>query len=301
MTEIIVADNSGFCFGVINSVKLALKAKEENPSKKILVLGQLVHNNAMSEWLREKGIEEIQSLDEIKNPHDSIVIIRAHGEPKETYSQLKEMGAKYIDATCPFVLDVQKKADMLERKGYKVVVVGKSSHPEVTGILSHTQKGIAVNSLDELPDLKEKKVGVVSQTTHLQKVFGDIVGAIAQDAKLMEVYNTICIASIMHRASAIELAKKVDLMIVIGGKHSSNTQKLAKACSEHVETLHIEDATELDSSKALSHSRIGITAGASTPDFSIKEVVIKLGGQAEQVDKMRVIGMQEIAADFKID
>ena len=117
----------------------------------------------------------------------------------------------------------------------------------------------------------------------------------------MEVYNTICIASIMHRTSAVELAKKVNLMIVIGGKHSSNTQKLAKACSEHIETIHIEGADELDSEKILSYKKIGITSGASTPDFSIKEVVVKLGGNAEQVDERKVIGMKEIAADFRID
>ncbi len=301
MSEIIVADNSGFCFGVINSVKLALKAKEENPDKKILILGQLVHNNAMSGWLRERGIEEINSLDDVKNPEKSIVIIRAHGEPKETYALLKERNISFVDATCPFVLDVQKKAAMLEEKGFKVVVVGKASHPEVKGILSHTKEGIAVNKLEDLPELKEKKIGVVSQTTHLQKVFGEITGKLAQRSKYMEVHNTICLASIMHRHSAIELAKQVDLMIVIGGKHSSNTQKLAKACSEFVETWHIEDAKELDVERALSYPKIGITAGASTPDFSIKEVVVKLGGKAEQVDQKKVIGMSEIAEDFKID
>jgi (E)-4-hydroxy-3-methyl-but-2-enyl pyrophosphate reductase len=286
---ILLAEHSGFCHGVQKAVDKALAVGESakvSGGKPVYVLGQLIHNQQVIDHLESNSIRTVNSLDEI--PSGSVCVIRTHGAPPEVVDQAQAKGVDVSDATCPDVRLVQNKAIQLAEEGYTVVIVGKAEHPEIIGIKAHSERVnggriVAINKPEEiqekLQDLPRRRIGVVSQTTQLEENFFEMVKELSKVAKELKVFNTICPATYFRQNSALELAGKVDFMVVIGGKNSSNTTHLAEICrAEGTESVHIETYKELaekiDDLEALQQAAVvGVTAGASTPDWLIQEVV----------------------------
>lgn len=278
---ILVAEHSGFCHGVQKAVDKTL-AVGENSDKPVYVLGQLIHNQQVIDHLDAKHIKTVSSLDEV--PPGSVCVIRTHGAPPEMVDEALAKGIEVSDATCPDVRLVQNKAIQLAEEGYTVVIVGKEEHPEIIGIKAYSQrvpgaKIVAINKVDEivdkLKDVPRRRIGVVSQTTQMEENFFEMVKELSKVAKELKVFNTICPATYFRQNSALELTGKVEFMVVIGGKNSANTTHLAEICrAEGTDTIHIETYKELEGCEALQKaSVIGVTAGASTPDWLIQEVL----------------------------
>ena len=270
------AAEMGFCFGVRRAIELVQKsARERGP---LQTLGPLVHNQQVVDKLTGYGVSIAASLDEIRG---NIVAIASHGVGPDVMKQIKAQGLEVVDATCPFVRKAQVIAQRLGKEGLGVLVFGEASHPEVQAVLGWAGKNASASL--EIPRFtaRTKRLGIICQTTQNQERFANFVaGIITSDtAKFSElrVFNTICDATRKHQAAALDLAKRADLVIVIGGKDSANTRRLVEICADTgVATYHIETVTELDPSWVRGRRHIGITAGASTPDEVIDEVVLKL-------------------------
>lgn len=278
---ILVAEHSGFCHGVQKAVDKTLAVGEAS-DKPVYVLGQLIHNQQVIDHLNAKSIITVNSLDEV--PQGGMCVIRTHGAPPEVVEEAESKGIEVSDATCPDVRLVQNKAIQLAEEGYTVVIVGKEEHPEIIGIKAYSQrvpgsKIVAINKVEEiaekLKDAPRRRIGVVSQTTQMEENFFEMVKELSKVAKELKVFNTICPATYFRQSSALELAGKVDFMVVIGGKNSSNTTHLAEIClAQGTETIHVETYKELEGCEALQKADIvGVTAGASTPDWLIREVL----------------------------
>lgn len=282
---VILAKHHGFCHGVKKAVDKTLDAgqlQRQSEGRPVYVMGQLIHNPQMIAKLAEEGITTVESLDDV--PDGAMVVIRTHGAPPELVDAAQARNIAVQDATCPDVQLVQNKAIELAKEGYTVVIAGKEDHPEVIGIRAHAARQanahvVAVNSVAEihqkLADIPKRRIGVVSQTTQLEDNFFDMVRSLSMVAKELKVFNTICPATFFRQNSAQELAKSVDLMVVIGGKNSSNTTHLAET-SEDVGTpaIHVETYAELEGDARVAQAKtIGVTAGASTPQWLVDEVV----------------------------
>jgi small subunit ribosomal protein S1 len=274
--KIILAENAGFCFGVKRAMKLAFEAAS-NAESPIYSLGPLIHNPQQVKQLSLKGVHEVSDFESLKT--DDVLIIRSHGTTPLVLEKAKSKGLKIVDATCPFVINAQKLAQTLNFEGYQVVIVGEGDHPEVIGIMGFTENKAWVidkaSIVKELPDTK--RIGVVAQTTQSFDNYQEVVSALLEKCSELKVFNTICNATTQRQEGAIELAKNVDLMIVIGGYNSANTNRLASLCkSSGIPTYHIETADELDGSWLKEVKTIGVTAGASTPEWIIDEVISRL-------------------------
>ncbi|MCK4655186.1 MAG: 4-hydroxy-3-methylbut-2-enyl diphosphate reductase [Candidatus Cloacimonetes bacterium] len=267
-----IAKNSGFCFGVKRAIKIALESAEENHD--IVTLGPLIHNPQMVEKLKEERIVSVDKITEIKGRP---TIIRSHGVKKEILEQLERDGIEVINATCPYVSKTQEYAEKLSEEGYKVIILGDKNHPEVKALRSYIRgEAIVVANAEELSDKTFQKVGIISQTTRKFEDFQELVRTIVPKCHELRVINTICNATSIRQNSTLKLAKESDLMIVIGGKNSSNTKMLAKISENFVETYHIETEYEINKMWFKDKRNIGITAGASTPDWIIVEVYNKI-------------------------
>ncbi len=271
--SISIAKNSGFCFGVKRAIKITLEAAEQY--KKIQTIGPLIHNPQMVEKLKANGVNYVSSIDNVKS--DSTVIIRSHGITKGAYKDLSDKKVKIIDATCPYVAKTQQFCKELSENGFQVVILGDRNHPEVVALESFVKsKAIIVSSAEELPHANYKKLGIISQTTQTFDKFSDLANKAIAMAKEVHVVNTICNATDIRQQCTLKLAEKSDIMIVIGGKNSSNTKMLAKISSSVVCTHHIETSDELDMKWFEGNHKIGITAGASTPDWIILDIYNKI-------------------------
>ncbi len=274
--EIIVADSAGFCFGVKRAIKMASKSAE-NIDGNINTLGPIIHNPQVVQKLEnESDIYVKASLDEIEN---GTVIIRSHGVPKEVMGEANEKGLNVVDATCPFVTSSQEIVEDLVKDGYYTIIVGEKEHPEMIGVLSYgNEQTIVVASVDELKDLTDKaKIGIIAQTTLPIKTLQEVASFCLTKSPDVKICNTICDATSVRQKESAEVAEKVDCMVVIGGRNSANTDKLTKICKEiQPHTYHIEIASELSPAWFADKVRIGVTAGASTPDWIIQEVVEKI-------------------------
>ena len=267
----ILAPKAGFCFGVKRALDLAMQTARET-NKSIYTLGPLIHNPQVVEDLSKKGIKVVKDLSDIP---EGVVIIRSHGVGPDIIENARDRDLQIIDATCPFVKKAQELAKELNDQGYQVVVVGDKEHPEVTGIIGWTgHTGIVVETPEQAEKLQPlKKIGIISQTTQPEGNFNKIASVLQEKAEEVKAYNTICHATRDRQYAAAELARKVDVMIVIGGKNSANTQKLARLCAQTgTPTHHIETAAEFNREWLADKKLIGITAGASTPDWIIEEV-----------------------------
>ncbi|MCQ2744460.1 MAG: 4-hydroxy-3-methylbut-2-enyl diphosphate reductase [bacterium] len=279
-----LAKFAGFCYGVKRAVDTAKKLKSENPNKNVYILGELIHNTDVINELEKLGINTIY---EVPQKGDGICIVRSHGEAPEVFEKLKLAGFEIVDLTCPDVKKVQQRAIELAKNDYFVVIVGKSNHPEVIAIKAnadrYSKNVIVAGSIDDIKPFEKqlethKRVGIVVQTTQMISTLNEISGYINSIAKEVLIYNTICQSTAMRQKEAQELASETDLMIVVGSKKSANTTHLAEILKKCTKTIHIENDSELENYKKLfcNVKNIGITAGASTPQNIITNVIEKI-------------------------
>ena len=270
--EVILADYLGFCYGVKRAIKIA--RENAAPDGSACTLGPIIHNPQMVERLKDEGVGTIDCLDDLKRGK---VIIRSHGVGPETYEKAEAMGLECVDATCPHVKKAQLSAKELAEEGRFVVIVGEKEHPEVHSIVQWAGGNVAViETVAEAASVPNtSRLGIISQTTFSGERFREIVSALLDKSRDIRVMRTICTATDQRQRAARELASKVDVMLVIGGKNSANTTRLAQLCANICRTYHIETAEELQPAWFDNIEKIGITAGASTPDWIIKEVYKK--------------------------
>ena len=273
--EVRIADNAGFCFGVKRAMKMAWDELENKSENNIYSLGPLIHNKQAVDRYKEKGLVEMDNLEEI--PSESKLIIRSHGVAEKVYTESKAKNMEIVDTTCPFVKKIHDIVKDFSKRGYKIIIVGNANHPEIIGINGWcNNEAIVINKLEEIDDITFDPTQiycVVSQTTANLESFDKIVQKLKTKINNLTVKNTICFATKERQLSAIDLAKEVDCMVVIGGKHSSNTQKLVTICSKVVPTFSIETKEELKKEMFENFKVAGVTAGASTPDWIIDEVI----------------------------
>ena len=269
--EIIVARHAGVCYGVRRALTLATEAADASACVK--TLGPLIHNPLAVEQLRDQGIDVADTLDDANH---GTLVVRSHGVAPDVIDAARAKGLDVVDATCPHVTAVQEAAGLLAREGYFVIIVGEADHPEVEGIRGWAGEGaIVVEAVDELPErFGTRKVGVVVQTTQSVDRLRDIVSALLVRAGELRVFNTICAATTLRQESAADLAKDVDVVIVVGGHNSGNTTRLAEISRGYNERVHhVESVDELDAEWFEGAARVGVTAGASTPEEQIEAVV----------------------------
>lgn len=269
--EIIVARHAGVCYGVRRAFTLATEAAESSESVK--TLGPLIHNPLAVEQLREQGIDVTDAIEDIDS---GTVVVRSHGVAPSVIEAAKERGLTVVDATCPHVTAVQEAAGLLASEGYAVFIVGEEDHPEVEGILGWAGEGArVVESAADLPErIGSRKVGVVVQTTQSADRLAEVVTDLLLRAGELRVFNTICAATTLRQQAAADLAADVDAVIVVGGHMSGNTTRLAEISRRTCDRVHhIESAAELDRAWFDGVERVGITAGASTPEEHIESVV----------------------------
>lgn len=277
MVKIEIAENAGFCFGVRRAVEIAEKAAEKHG--KVFTLGELIHNEAAVEELHQKGVCAVGSVDEAAG---EVLIIRSHGVPKSEKEKADRLCKAVLDATCPYVAKIHGIVSGLSENG-SVIVLGDENHPEVVGIMGNSSpKAFAAKSFEEVDELfnsgaigENDEVSLVVQTTFDREKFLDISQRIREKYPRVQIYSTICNATAQRQESTRELAKRAALMVVVGGKSSSNTKRLAEICREYTKTVFVSNAAQMPEQIAKNLPAdcvIGITAGASTPGYIIKEV-----------------------------
>ena len=268
-----IAAHAGTCYGVQRALDMALAAA---PQAGVHTLGPLIHNPIVVRELAEAGVGLAETLDDAAS---GTVIIRAHGVVPQVIEAARDRGLDVVDATCPYVKKVHVAAERLVREGYRVLVVGEPGHPEVEGILGHAGDDAQVVSCaadaDALP--LKGKVGLVVQTTQTAQNLAEVVASITPRVQELRVINTICAATSERQQAAASLASRCDCMVVVGGKNSGNTRRLAQICADVCEhTHHIEEASELEAAWFVNARHIGITAGASTPQEHIERAVERI-------------------------
>ena len=274
--NLILAKSAGFCFGVKRAVDTVYKEIEKgNP---IYTFGPIIHNEEVVKDLEEKGVVVVNSIDELKTQPLGTVIIRAHGVEKGICDEIAQLGFAIVDATCPFVLKIHRLVERHSAEGCQIVIVGNEAHPEVKGIKSWSS-ATCTRVISTPEDARnfvadpEKKVCIVSQTTFNYNKFQELVEIISEKGYDIIVLNTICNATEERQTEARAIAAQVDAMIVIGGRNSSNTQKLFEICKKECKnTYYIQTVKDLEPSGFKSVDNVGITAGASTPNNIIEEV-----------------------------
>ena len=276
--RVYTAKGGGFCFGVKRAIDIAYKVAGKYKGG-VYTLGPIIHNPQVIEELRSMGVEPVEDISRLKGKDVGAVIIRTHGVTRQAMKKLTDGGYTIIDATCPYVKKAQYYAKLLKDEGYQVVILGSREHPEVKGLMSYAGRGaVVIRDATELPPLK-KRVGVVVQTTRRVEALKDLLCAIGGQIKELKVYNTLCSSTTERLKETEELARKVDVMVIVGGKNSANTTQLANLCrSLSVPTHHIETASDLNEKWFSGAEKAAISAGASTPERLIKEVERKIKG-----------------------
>lgn len=276
--DVVLAKTAGFCFGVKRAVDMVYNESEKN--KNVYTYGPIIHNDEVVKSLEKRGVKVIEDYEHLKRLKEGIVIIRSHGVPADVYRTCEENNLTVVDATCPFVKKIHRIVDEHSKAGEQIVIIGSDNHPEVEGIKGWCKTPAVVVENDEqaqnLSLKNDKKVCIVSQTTFNYTKFKDLVEIFSKKGYDIFVLNTICNATEERQKEALELSGKSDTMIVIGSKHSSNTQKLFGICKNQCEnTLFIQTIDDLNSEVSELAGNIGITAGASTPNNIIEEVYTK--------------------------
>lgn len=273
--KIELASNYGFCFGVKRAIEIA--QKHQNSA----TMGPLIHNeDEINRLKKDFNVGLYSKLSDVKP--DDTVIIRTHGIPKNDLKELRKTTKKVINATCPFVTTPQNIVKNMSKEGYSILIFGDSEHPEVKGVKSYATDLDDVYTVLSIEDLnkiefKNKKIACVAQTTKKKETYLEIINHLILKNKEVRVFNTICDATFENQDAAREISKKADIMIVIGGKSSSNTKQLQAICLENCPKSYlIENETELDISWFKNKKFCGITAGASTPDWVIQKVINKI-------------------------
>ena len=268
--EVILAEHSGFCFGVERAISLAEEALGSGGGP-VYSLGSIIHNSREVARLEKAGLKVVSGLDGLGA---GTLIIRSHGAHPSVFEEAGRMGLKIVDATCPFVKRLHEIAAMLIDEGYRVIAAGEREHPEVMAL-----SGVEVveNAGDAMKVKKFKKIGVVSQTTRSAESLREVVSVLTGKTNELRVFNTICSATEKRQASALKLSEKTDMIVVVGGYNSANTRRLREIClAAGAETIHIESADELEAEAFKDAGVVGVAAGASTPGWIVKEVIRKL-------------------------
>lgn len=270
--EILVAKSAGFCYGVKRAIRIAEETLKEGD--KCYTLGPIIHNPKVVEELRNKGLHVIDNVKQIKS---GTLIIRSHGISKCEADYLTKRGdrIKVVDTTCPFVTKARKLLEILKKEKYEIFFLGDKEHPEVKGLLSYIDNDAHVFlTTEEIPDKDYQKVGLISQTTQKVELLKKSADRLLGKSLELRIFNTICKTTSVRQKEALEIAKKVDMIIVLGGKNSSNTRKLAEICKGVLEkAYHIETPDEISPQWFKGIKRVGITAGASTPKEHIYELI----------------------------
>lgn len=278
MPEVLVARSAGFCFGVKRAVELAVQALSEGPHP-VYTLGPIIHNPLEVARLEGMGLRMAGSLSEIPS---GTVVIRSHGAPKGVIEEARGRGLRVVEATCPFVRKVEERVRLLADEGYFVVICGDAHHPEVESLVSWApDRSLVVGSAAELAGKGlPRKVGVVAQTTQSVTALREVAAACIDLAGEVRVFRTNCHSTVRMREEAREMAAAVDVMVVVGGKNSANTRRLAETTRVLGKPTHlVEDAAEAAALPIAPGARIGLTAGASTPPWVIEQVADTLRGK----------------------
>ena len=280
--EVTVAKSAGFCFGVKRAVDTVYR-EIESGEKPVYTFGPIIHNEQVVEDLENRGVQVIHSEDELEGLSGGTVVIRSHGVSRDVCEKIEARGMKIVDATCPFVKKIHRIVDEEGRKGRHVVIIGSADHPEVQGIMGWASGPVTVMHTAEeaesfVPE-NGKPISIVAQTTFNYNKFKDLVEILCKKRydnnvlNILNILNTICNATEERQREAKNIAGEVDTMLVVGGRHSSNTQKLFEICKKECEnTYYIQTPVDLDSDMFQCSSYVGITAGASTPKKIIEEV-----------------------------
>ncbi len=280
--KVLLADNAGFCWGVKRVVKLTDELSEKG-AMPIYTHGPLIHNRSVIERLTKKGVRVLPEDFIGKIEEGDVIIIRAHGIPPEEKDKLEKTGGKIVDGTCPHVVKIQKGVKNACESNRAVIILGDKGHAEVVGLMGFCPENCFIVSSEK--DIKKitttLPVTVVVQSTLDEETFNILCGLIKRKFNEVKIIDTRCDATTRRQDEAINLCKKVNMMIIIGGRNSANTNRLAKICrDENVETLHIETADELEAKDFTGIEKVGITGGASTPDWIIEEVVKSVIGNS---------------------
>lgn len=294
MTEIIRAANSGFCFGVRQAIEKTENQIEENGGRKrIFTFGPLIHNSLVTEDLKSRGVS---ILDDLSQAHEGeVIIVRSHGEGRAFWKEVEEKGLTVVDATCPFVSKIHSLAETASSNGYNVVIIGDKDHPEVKGINGwcSTPANI-INSVEEAKMLEADNLFIVCQTTIKKELLDSIVEVFLKKGKSYVVKNTICSATAERQNNCMKLAEECDAMVIVGGRNSSNTQKLyeisKKICPN---TFFVEKNEDLPLHRLLKCNKIGVAAGASTPECVIKEVIARMGEHITEKSEMNMMDLMD--------
>lgn len=274
MKEVILAKSAGFCFGVKRAVDTVY---EQTGKKNVYTFGPIIHNEEVVKDLEKKGVFVINTMEELDDITEGTVIIRSHGVSSAVYEALQKKGVEIVDATCPFVLKIHNIVKQESANGKQIVIIGNEKHPEVEGIMGWSKTQVhVVDTAEKAQNLQldpQREVCIVSQTTFNYNKFKELVEIILKKSYDVSVLNTICNATKERQTEAQSIAETVDAMIVIGDKHSSNTQKLFEICRKACNnTYYIQTLGDLDLNQLGSVETVGITAGASTPNNIIEEV-----------------------------
>ena len=272
-----LAKTAGFCFGVKRAVDTVYEQVKLHPEEPIYTYGPIIHNEEVVRDLEERGVKVLETAEELRQLTDGVVVIRSHGVGKDIYDILEKNGIEIIDATCPFVKKIHRIVSEQNENGRRVIIVGNGKHPEVEGIKGWgNDDTLVIETAEEFEKLQisdGEKLCIVAQTTFNYNKFQDLVEKISKTRYDILVLNTICNATQERQVEARQIASQVDVMIVIGGRNSSNTQKLYEICRrECKETYYIQTLKDFKPEKAGSVRSVGITAGASTPNQIIEEV-----------------------------
>ena len=278
MGELTIAKSAGFCFGVTRAVNMVYEAIEKE-NVPIYTYGPIIHNDEVVKDMEKNGVTVINDLDELSSHEKGVMIIRSHGISKAEYDRIKNCGFEVLNATCPFVSKIHRYVENYSSKGYDIILVGSPKHPEVCGIKGWADEKCHVTIINSPDDAENymknstKKLCIVSQTTFNYNKFKELVEIISKKRYDIVVLNTICNATKERQTEARQIAARVDAMVVIGDKRSSNTQKLFEICKEEcLNTYYIQTLDDLDINQLRSVESVGITAGASTPNKIIEEV-----------------------------
>ncbi len=282
--KIILAKDAGYCFGVRDAVNSAYDTSKEYGE--VYMLGDIVHNESVVEDLEKNGVKVVSNLNQV--PDDKPVLFRAHGTAKEVWKDAEKNKMNIIDATCPLVHEIHKEVKQLDKEGRKIIIIGDHGHDEVIGIASQVQDAIIISTVEEAEKLKKtKKAGIVSQSTQTIENVQDIINILMTKVFDLRFVNTICFPTKRNQEQIKELSEIVDLMIIIGSFTSANSKRLTQLSLErNKDTYQVTNATEIDVSWFKKNiNSVGISAGASTPDWIIDSVVKKVKDVTNTTDK----------------
>lgn len=287
--EIIIAKQSGLCYGVKRALRIARRTRQQK-NREVFTFGELIHNPQVISDLKAQGIYPVEDLDALSS---GTVIIRSHGISPDIYKLLMERKMEIVDATCPIVKKIQKLVSRLAKKEDEIIIVGNKEHPEIKGLIGYSLgKGVIVeNELEARSMPSKKKRAVLAQSTQDLYLFANVVAALIEKTEELKVYNTICSSTQTRQKSTSELASSVDTLFIVGGKNSSNTNKLYQISKRILpNTYFIESAKKITSQMLEGAKKIGLSGGASTPPEAIQEAVMKIKKSfARQISKENMI------------